>query len=562
MPHRRWFVQKTNPEYIAYLSRTVSVSPAFAQILINRGLKTRDSARSFLDPSIDRLRDPLELGGMNEASDLIRSAVRKGKRILVHGDYDVDGMTGTAIMVIALRKLGADVEHFIPDRMAHGYGFNEPGVEHAKKTGSELIVTVDCGITSQMAVEKAASSGIGVIVTDHHEPLKDERGNPLVPGADAVVNPRLDGGDSPLISGAVVSFKFATALLGANDTKDLLDLASLGTIADVVPLLDENRVIVKEGLRLMNDGRRTGISALREVSGLNGRKLTAGLLSFTLIPRMNASGRIDNANDVIELLLSDNYNDSLKLAKDLNELNRKRQNIEESIYLEARTLLDEKGFNLAVVLASEGWHEGVIGIVASRIAEACYRPTFVFSVKDGIAKGSARSIPPFNLYEGISQCRELLLSYGGHKQAAGLKLKAENLRQFEEKMNHIIEEALSDEELIPTLTIDATVELREVNGSLMKELDLLDPRGFGNPEPLMGAKGLEVMGARIVGSNHLKMKLKDRSYIVDAIGFSMGEFADRLEVSKTVDAVFTPTLNEWRGGKSIQLHLHAFRPST
>ncbi len=561
MPDKRWFVRRTNADYLRYLSRAASISPAFAQILINRGINTPAAVRAFLDPRVDALPDPLELPGIREAAAIIRSAVKVGKRIVVHGDYDADGLTGTAIMMDVLDRLGAEASFFIPHRMTEGYGFNPPGVEYAKKAGAGLIITVDCGISSIEAVRMAAAGGIGVVVTDHHEPLRDGDGNPLPPPADAVVNPRLCGAGAPVLSGAAVAFKLAQALLGLEASSDLLDLAALGTVADVIPLVDESRIIVKGGLDLINEGSRPGINALKEVSGLNGRRVSSGLLSFTIIPRINASGRIDDPAKVVELLLTKDHGESIDIASRLHELNLKRQAIDEEIHREALSLLQDKGYDRAIVLASDGWHEGVIGIVAARIAEAFYRPTFVFNVRDGIARGSARSIPPFDLYGGLTECRDLLISFGGHRQAAGLKLRAENLDEFEDRMNRVVAGRVSGEDLVPTLTIDATVDLREVDFGLVKEISSLDPLGCGNPEPRLGTKGLEVVGPRVVGKNHLKMKLRDRSRTIDAIGFAMGDMIGRIEPEAVVDAVYTPAVNEWERGRTLQLQLRAVRPS-
>ncbi|RMG03438.1 MAG: single-stranded-DNA-specific exonuclease RecJ [Nitrospirae bacterium] len=560
MPARRWLVQKTNPDFIRYLSRCASISTAFAQILINRGIKTPSDIYNYLDPTIDNLEPPDSLGGIAEASRLIKEAVSSNKKILVHGDYDTDGLTGTAILVIAIRNLGGKVDYFIPERLAHGYGFNAPGVRYAKETGADIILTVDCGITSLEATRLARDEGMGVIITDHHEPKLDESGNPVVPPADIVINPRLSN-PSSTISGSMVAFKLALSLLGQEAAMELIDLATLGTIADIVPLIGENRIITKEGLRRINESPRPGLLALKEVSRINGREVTANGLAYTLIPRLNASGRVDKAREVISLLISDNYNTALPLAERLNELNLKRQEIQEEIYQEAKAMLDKKGYHLSIVLASENWHEGVVGIVASRLAEEFYRPSFVFNIKDGIAKGSARSIPPLNLYDTISACSNILLSYGGHKQAAGIRLKEENLPLFEEAINNLLSETLTDEDLIPLLTIDASVTLRDVNFSLVREINKMEPFGCGNPSPLLGAKGCEVVYPKVVGKGHLKMGLRHRSVTIDCIGFDMGEHLALVEDAGFVDAVFTPTINEWERGKGLQLRLHALRPA-
>ncbi|MBA3060633.1 MAG: single-stranded-DNA-specific exonuclease RecJ, partial [Nitrospirae bacterium] len=338
---------------------------------------------------------------------------------------------------------------------------------------------------------------------------------------------------------------------------DLLDLAAIGTMADVVPLTGENRILVKEGMKLIHEGRRQGIKTLKSVAGLDKRELRAGLLSFTLIPRINAAGRISDASDVVRLLLSETEGEAEDLGSWLNRLNSERQKIEEEVYQKAREALQVMHDERVIVLSGEGWHQGVVGIVASRIAEEFYRPTFILSVEDGIAKGSGRSIPSFDLCRGLAECREFLLSFGGHRQAAGVRLKVENIPLFEKAMQRIVETALSKEDLVPSLEIDADVALSEVNHSLIREIAMLEPFGYCNEEPFLAARKLEVVNPRIVGNNHLKMKLKHGSHSVDAIGFDMGS----TEVSGAVDAVFTPALNEYNGSSYLQLSLKALRPS-
>jgi len=581
--HSRWLINKTNPEYVKYLSRTASVSPVFAQVLINRGLKTVADINDFLYPGMTGLSDPFALPSIKAAVERVKTALHRRERILIHGDYDTDGLTATAIMLQALRTIGLDVSYFIPNRILHGYGFHPPAVDRAQKLGVKLIITVDCGITSFAAVSYAKKAGIDVIITDHHEPLKVEgqgaggRGgeelphHPFkVPDAIAVVNPKLETHNSNLshLSGAGVAFKFAEALASDEglpysraDVLPLLDLAALGTLADVVPLTGENRVILKEGLKLIHAGSRPGIRALKEVSGLNGKETRAGRLSFTLVPRMNAAGRIADARDVVKLLLSASDEESLRLSSWLDSLNSGRQQIEGEVYQEALEKLKGTDMASAIVLAGEGWHQGVLGIVASRIAEEFYRPTFIFSTENGIAKGSARSIPSFDICKGLSASAGLLLSFGGHKQAAGIQLRTEDLPVFEETIRRIVEAGLDPTDLQPALQIDTNISLAELTPELVQEFTLLEPFGFGNPEPLIGSKALEVVGPRIVGNRHLKMKLKKASLSLDAIGFAMGGLLEELRDAAVVDAVFTPEMNEWNNGRYLQLILKAVRPS-
>jgi single-stranded-DNA-specific exonuclease len=341
----------------------------------------------------------------------------------------------------------------------------------------------------------------------------------------------------------------------------LLDLAAIGTIADVIPITGENRILVKEGLRFIEDGVRQGLRALKRISGIDEREVKSGLLPFTVIPRINAAGRASDATNVVRLLLTDSEDEAIALASWLDGLNSERQRIEEEVYQQALCQLNNKGVRSAIVLFSEGWHPGIIGIVASRIVETFYRPAFIISIEGLSAIGSARSIPPFDIYEGLTGCREFLTGFGGHKQAAGFRLNADDISSFEERINRIVEETLIESDFMPSLEIDADVNLSHINFNLIKELKLLEPFGFRNPMPLLGSKGLEVLYPRVVGNNHLKMKLRQRSQSLDAIGFDMGSFFERLEVSTTIDAVFTPVINEWEGSRCLQLNLRAFRPS-
>ncbi|MCE5194868.1 MAG: single-stranded-DNA-specific exonuclease RecJ [Nitrospiraceae bacterium] len=564
--HRKWLVKRTNPEYISYISKTASISPALAKILVNRGIKTVEKIKSFIAPSFSALSNPFDFAGLETAVQRIKSAISSKEKILIHGDYDADGLTATAIMVHVINALGGDVHYFIPNRIQHGYGFNLASIDLAKKMGITLIITVDCGITAFDTASYAKKQRIEVIITDHHEPSDKN----ILPEAAAVINPKYSapGSDSANLSGAGIAFKVAQALDSVFQTEfssKLLDLAAIGTMADVVPIIGENRIIVKEGLKLIDQGHRTGISALKSIAGIDKREISAGLLAFTLIPRINAAGRIGDAADVVRLLTSDIADEVSGLSSWLDKLNSERQKLDADVYQQALSIVNEKKIGNVIVLSGEGWHQGVLGIVASRLADEFSRPVFVFAVKDGIAKGSARSIPCFDICSGLAECKDLLLSFGGHKQAAGIKLSAENLEAFEKAMHDLVNKSVSESDLEPLLEIDADVMLSEVNHNLLKELDILQPFGYGNPEPVLGAKKLEVVNPRIVGSNHLKMKLKQGSQSIDAVGFDMGKLNGLLSnedsLPQYVDAVFTPALNEWNGGRYVQLILKAFRPS-
>lgn len=590
---RRWLLNKTNPEFIQYISKTASISPVFAQVLVNRGLKSAAAITDFLSPALTQLSDPLDIDGVPAAVKRIREAVKGNERIFVHGDYDADGVSATAIIYHTLKELGADCIYFIPERFSHGYGFHPHGVQKAKDAGASLIITVDCGITSFEAVAAANREGIDVIITDHHEPARNARltargagngtadsdggdegslpatgdpsaGEVRLPGAYAVINPKISSRGTAVenLSGAGVAMKLMNALCGDHpvDLTPLFDLATIGTIADVVPLTEENRVIVRNGLPFINKGSRPGIRALMKVAGVEGREVRAGRLAYSVIPRINAAGRLAASGDVVRLLTTESEDEAWEIAVWLDRLNTERQRIEEGIFQEALKKLDIKDTSSAIVLSGQGWNEGVVGIVASRLAEKFSRPAVIFSVKGGIAKGSARSVPSFDICKALSDCSDLLISHGGHKQAAGVKLEASKLAAFEKRLRSIFGE-VREIESAAELTIDADLNLSEMNFGLIKELNMLEPLGLGNPEPLFGARRVNVLSPRIVGTKHVRMKLCQRSCRVDAIGFDMGGFIDKLDLYETIDAVFTPTVNEWNGGKYLQLVLRAFRPS-
>ncbi len=582
--HRRWFINRTNPEFLDYLSKSASVSPILAQILINRGIRTAEDASYFLSSGITTLSDPFDLPGMTGAVGRVKEALRRNERVLVHGDYDTDGLTATAIMVYTLRKIGIEPHYFIPNRMVDGYGFHPRAVDFAKKIGASLIITVDCGITSFDAVSSAKASGIDVIITDHHEPLVREgrdgswepsQGNRgqddfVLPEAVAVVNPKLMTGESRIsaLAGAGVAFKFAQALAMSgfpsfppDSFHSLLDLAALGTVADVVPLTGENRIILKEGLRYIRNGDRPGIRALKQVSGLDAKAVKAGSLSFTMVPRINAAGRLADSGDVVRLLLSDSEGEAADLSAWLDGLNSERQRIEEQVYQEALERLGPSEPDSVIILAAKGWHQGVLGIVASRMAERYGRPAFILAIEDGIARGSARSIPAFDICRGLAGCRDLLLSFGGHKQAAGLTMETGHIPDFEKVMGSIVRRDVGEDRLAPPLEIDAAVRLADVTHALVRQLEVLEPTGYGNPEPLLGARELSVVNPRVVGSKHLKLTVKKHSQSVDAIGFGMAALYNELDFPPAIDAVFTPGINEWNGSRYLQLFLKAFRPS-
>jgi single-stranded-DNA-specific exonuclease len=573
MSNCKWLLSRTNREYVDYVSKLTGFSIPLAQTMINRGIKTAGQLDSFLNPRLTMLADPFDLPGMAKAVRRIADAVQSGERIFIHGDYDADGVTATAIVMDALKKLGSEPRYHIPAR-AFGYGLGSEGIKKAKESKASLIITVDCGITSFEAVSAANSIGIDVIVTDHHEPVRDTTSaNPagrfVLPDAFTVVNPKLEQGPSPSadLSGAGVAFKLAQALLGnsLDNVLELIDLAALGTAADVVPVVGDNRIILKEGLKLIQSGVRPGIKALKEVAGIKPGSMRATALHFMLIPRINAAGRIADANDVVKLLLTDSDDEAMRLAEWLNGLNVRRQEIGESVFSEAMDMLQASGIGPegtgAIVVCKEGWHRGVLGIVAAKMTEAFYRPSFILSVEAGVARGSARSIPSFDIYHGLSRCNELLRTFGGHKQAAGLSLSSGDIDSFRDMISRLVLETVAEDDLVPVLRIDAPLKLSDVTADFIREITCLEPFGYGNEEPVFGAKRLEIVQSRIVGNNHLKMYLKQNGKGIDSIGFDLGGMLDEVGPGAMVDAAFVPMMNEWDGGRNLQLNLKSVRES-
>ena len=567
----RWIINKTNPEYIAYIARIASVSPIFAQVLVNRGLKTAAQLDAFLNPDISKLADPFALPQLKAATERIRIAKKNGERILVHGDYDADGLTATAIMVEGLREYGLDVHFFIPDRIQHGYGFGAAGLERAEALGAKLIVTVDCGISSFEAAAAARTRGIELLITDHHEPVRNEnRGNResefILPEAVAVVNPKAAACPPEMahLSGAGVALKFIQGLFDNNIDAiyKFFDLAAIGTAADVVPVQNDNRTIIREGMKLLQSGQRIGLKALCQKAGIRLDSFKTSSLQYMLIPRINAAGRIANATDVVRLLTTRSEDEAWQLAGCMNNLNTRRQEVEESVYNEAMKKLSSMDAGEgALVVASEGWHIGVVGIVASKIAQKYYRPAIILSIDGGIAKGSGRSIPPFDLYEGLTECKDVLTRFGGHKQAAGLSLPSADIEHFRTLLCSKVRERLSEEDFLPVLLIDGAVSISDMSTGLVDELARMEPFGYSNVEPVFGSRGLEVVQPRIVGNNHLKMQLRQKGRKMDSIGFDFGSMLGSVEQSGMIDAAFVPTINEWDGGRYLQLNLKAIRPA-
>ncbi len=564
-----WKISNPQPEDCNLLFNALGISKIVAGLLVNRNITTSEEAKLFLYPSLSHLNSPFLMSGVPLGVNRIKEAISSGEKVTIYGDFDVDGITSTALMVSVLKKLGADVNFYIPSRFDEGYGLNKSALKKLKEAGSSLIITVDCGITARKEVDYASRIGLDVIVTDHHLPGKS------IPRALSVINPKQDACLYPYteLAGVGVAFKLVQALcedLDADIKLDsYLDLVALGTIADMVPLRKENRVIVKEGLKVLNKTKRPGLIALKEVSGLNDKEITAGQVGYWLAPRLNVGGRMMNASKCVELLLTDEVEVAKKIAKKLDEKNKERQNLEEKILNQALEKV-EKEIDLekekVIVVASEEWHEGVKGIVASRLVSKYFRPVFIFTVKDKKASGSARSIPGFHLFDALSQCDEILERYGGHACAAGLSLPLASLDVFRERINQIADEMLDESDLIPKLSIDLDLNISQVNETLLKEIELLSPFGIGNPTPVLSLKNTLLNNLSYVGDGkHLKFSVSGDGKNISGIGFNYpkdcpkdNHLLDNFEKNHQptiADLAFTLDKNKWNGREELQLKL-------
>lgn len=564
----RWVVAPSADEAIVSgLAGALHLPSALAALLVQRKLHTPELAGAFLRPALDSLADPYSLRGMDEAVAVIADAVREGHRIMVHGDYDVDGQCATAVLTRALRVAGADVVPFVPHRMRDGYDFGEAGLAAALAAGVKLIITCDCGITAVEAVARARDAGLGVVVTDHHLP------GPELPPALAVIDPQQPGDESGLgmLCGTGIAFKLVQALvpvlgLPAQLALHLLDFVALATVADVVPLTGENRTLVRHGLRLFAESRWPGLVALRREAGLADVPLRASHMGFVLGPRLNAAGRVGDAADGLRLLLTDDPAEAAALARKLESLNDTRQSLDRRMLDEALAEVaaiaeSEQGLGAAIMLSSEHWHPGVIGIVASRVVERYGRPVFLVAFDGDIGKGSGRSISAFDLHSALVECGDVLLRYGGHQMAAGLTIHRDQLESFRSRFQGVAHERLAPDDLGPEQRIDLVLSLNEATAELERLCRYLEPCGAGNPGPVFGVRGVAFDDLRRVGGNHVKGVLVQGGSRLEVIGFQMADRCPWLRTGAPVDAAFRLERNEWQGRSSLQGRLLALAPT-
>jgi len=554
---KNWNVIKINLKSQKALASELGISSILAQILLNRGITTAQEAKSYLSCDINDCFDPFLFKGMDKAVKRIKKALKNKEKIFIYGDYDVDGLSSCALLYDVLSDFGADVSCYIPHRVEEGYGLNKQACVYLKNQHTGLIITVDCGISSVKEVKYLNTQGIDTIVTDHHRPVEEK-----IPPAHAIINPLQKGCPYPYkeLAGVGIAYKLAQALTHSNSniTKHL-DLVALGTISDVAPLTGENRILVKYGLQVLSDTDKPGLKALKEVSGIANRsQLSTQHVGFILGPRINATGRMGSAEKALELLISHNYKQALKLAKGLDSENRQRQKEEAKTLKQALEMMQSEinfKHHRSVVLHNDQWHPGVIGIVASRIAERYYRPTILISTKNEVAKGSGRSIRNFHLFDTLSKCEHLLEEFGGHEKAAGLSILRKNLYDFKQFFNEMVHKTISSEELVPVIDVDMEIDLSALSEKLIAELEQCAPFGMGNPRPVFASRDLKLKSKpKALRGSSFKLWLTDGKVTCEALGSRFSDI-DISHLDTSFSIVYSPSINDWQGINTIQLKL-------
>ncbi|HOP06149.1 MAG TPA: single-stranded-DNA-specific exonuclease RecJ [candidate division Zixibacteria bacterium] len=557
----KWVLpEKVDLDQVTAIARETDLPTAAVRILINRGIDEPERIEKFLDPKLSDLKDPFSMVGMKEAVERITKALWNNEKMVIYGDYDVDGITATSLLYMVLNKLGGQVGFYLPNRLLEGYGLSKQGIDESHEKGVTLIITVDTGITAVEEIQYARSLGMDVIITDHHEP------GVTVPAATAVVNPKQpECTYEDELSGVGVAFKLAQALYRSlqQDERELdehLDLVALGTAADIVPLVGENRVFTKFGIKQIARTTKPGLKSLTFVSGLMGKDISTGQVVFILAPRINALGRLGDAGQAIRLLSTRDERVAAEIARKLDTENKRRKQIDEDTLRVALHQIDEQvdlNHDKAIVLAGEGWHQGVIGIVASRIVERYHLPTIMISINDGEGKGSARSIPGFHLCEALKKCEHLLIKYGGHKYAAGLSIEQDKIEDFRERFKEVSQENLTLEDIAPKLNIDLEIELSDIDDDFMDAIESFSPFGPQNMRPVFLTRNCEVVGQPYtVGNNHLKMRVRKGHAVFDVIGFGFGDWARQISAEGClIDIVYVVEYNTYNDVTRKQIRL-------
>jgi single-stranded-DNA-specific exonuclease len=546
MLKKRWKIKEVKDAYLVKsLADNLNISEVLSSLLVLRNIKSFNQAKTFFRPSLDLINDPFLMDGMEAATYRLIKALTENQLICIYGDYDVDGTCSTALLYLFLKELGANVDFYIPQRLTEGYGLSQSGIDNVKSKGTNLLITVDCGITAIEETRYANKLDIDVIICDHHQP-KDE-----IPSALAVLDPLKPSCNYPFkyLSGAGVAFKLAQGVAERIGKRELplqyLDLVAMAGAADIVPLIDENRVLVKDGLNMINTNPRPGVEALIESSNMVPGNLTSGQIVFTIAPRINAVGRLGDAQRAVELLITNDKKQALELAKVLETENYQRRKIDEDTFDSALDIVESSldlSEDTAIILHQEKWHPGVIGIVASRLVEKYYRPTIMLTTVDGIAKGSARSISNFNIYEALRKCGDLLIHFGGHQAAAGLAVEVEKIEEFKLKFNQIVKESMNEDDLLPEIHIDSKLKFSEISPKFLKIIEQFAPFGPGNMRPVFLSEDVEIVNTpRIVGMNHIILNLRQAGCdkVFDSIGFNMIDCLETARSCSSLDVVYT-----------------------
>ncbi|KYD32855.1 MULTISPECIES: single-stranded-DNA-specific exonuclease RecJ [Bacillaceae] len=551
----RWDVKRPDENIVTHLVEQSHMDPLIAKLLVHRGVRTVEEANAFLYPLKQPFHDPFLLDGMERAIERIQRAIQHGEHILVYGDYDADGVSSTTVMVSALKEAGAIVDFYIPNRFTEGYGPNENAFRWAKEQGFSLIITVDNGIAAVKEVALANELGMDVIITDHHEV------GPALPEAYEIIHPKKPGSTYPFreLAGVGVAFKVAHALLG-DVPRHFLDVVAIGTIADLVSLTGENRLLVAQGLEQLRNTKRIGLRALCKQCGIEAKEINEQTVGFVIAPRMNAVGRLGEATPAVRLLMTEKEEEAQRLAKEMDDLNRERQQLVAKIAEEAAQIVNEQfppSENKVLVIAKEGWNPGVIGIVASRLVEQFYRPTIVLSIdsEKGIAKGSARSIHGFDMFSSLSTCRDILPHFGGHPMAAGMTLSVDHIDELRQRLNALADDMLTADDFTPITPIDAVCSVSDLTLSVAEQLEKFAPFGVDNAKPLFLMENVSVETIRRIGADqsHLKAVFAQNGAAIDSVGFGFGYLCDEIAPDAKVSVVGELMVNEWNNLRKPQL---------
>ena len=559
---KKWEFYNADESLVDRICEKYNINKIIGRIIVNRNVVKDEDVRIFITPTRDDFHDPFLFKGMDIAVDRIIQAINNKEKILIYGDYDVDGITSTTVLKKYLLERGAIVDTYIPNRLTEGYGLNKPAIEKIKEKGTDLIITVDCGISAIEEIDYAIELGMDVIVTDHHEVGEK------IPNSMAVIDAKRKDNTYPFqsLAGVGVVFKVIQAIsiklnLKAEEYLKYLDLVCVGTISDIVPLEGENRTIAKLGLMLIKVTRNLGLRELIKSSGY--KEIDSNTISFGVAPRINACGRMGHEEEALKLFLAEDTESAVQITKELNEYNTLRQTTEKAIYEEAIQKIEENHLedNNSIVLGGENWHHGVIGIVSSKVTEKYYKPSLLLSFEGDKAIGSGRSIQGFDLYEALTKCDDLIEKYGGHAMAVGLTIKKENFEKFKERFEEVAKEK-NIKELVPIIYIDEEVKLRDINMDLVKSLSILEPFGEANKVPLFLIKNLKIDSIRALSEGrHLKLSLRDENFVINAIGFEIGYLAEEYRIGDKIDVVGTLEINSFNGYSSIQINVKDIRKS-